>query len=392
MCLTRGVLVTFLLVALSSDANAATVVPGFAQEVFAQGSPLTYALDAAFGPGGAFGSDLFIVGHGEDRVVTVSSAGDIQPYAPAGNGPWGLAFSNGGPFGQYIYLNCEDIPDGIARIDPTTHTVETDLLFHNEGTAIAISDGGAFGQYIYSGQALGADLDNVIYRVDSGFNATTFVNFGPWGYIYDMAFSNGGALGEHLFATIRQGDDVHLVRITAQAGVEVMSNQPFPLETAFLAISPGGVWGNGVYVSSSTGSIWRVGLDGEVTEFASGLYQPTGLAFSPDGSGLFIVQSDSPDLVLRIQPVSADINGDGVVGVGDLGILAGFWGLPGTIADINGDGVVAVGDLAIMAANWTAAGGGSTLVGSAIVPVPGAGVAGLALIGTMRIFRRKRMA
>ena len=86
-----------------------------------------------------------------------------------------------------------------------------------------------------------------------------------------------------------------------------------------------------------------------------------------------------------------DINFDGVVGVGDLGILAGFWGLPDTIADINGDGVVGVGDLAMLAANWTPAGGGS-LSSATVVPVPSAGLVGLVLLGAMGSVRRRRAA
>ena len=90
-------------------------------------------------------------------------------------------------------------------------------------------------------------------------------------------------------------------------------------------------------------------------------------------------------------PLLADINLDGLVNVGDLGILAGFWGLPDTVADINGDGVVAVGDLAMMAANWTPAGGGGSLGDAATAPAPHAAFAAVALIGIIGTARRLRV-
>jgi len=47
----------------------------------------------------------------------------------------------------------------------------------------------------------------------------------------------------------------------------------------------------------------------------------------------------------------ADLNGDGVVGGADLGILLSEWGGPGT-ADLDGDGVVDGADLGVLLAEW----------------------------------------
>jgi hypothetical protein len=76
-----------------------------------------------------------------------------------------------------------------------------------------------------------------------------------------------------------------------------------------------------------------------------------------------------------------DANGDGVVNVGDLGILAGNYGtLEGAtweMGDFNGDGAVNVGDLGILAGNY-----GSSVAAS--VPEPTClsllGLSGLAMI------------
>ena len=85
--------------------------------------------------------------------------------------------------------------------------------------------------------------------------------------------------------------------------------------------------------------------------------------------------------------IPGDLNGDGVVDAADLSILGGAWGSSNTIADIDGDGIVNVADFGIIGRNWSA-GGGSSLGGRASVPVPGAGVAGLALIGIVIAARR----
>jgi hypothetical protein len=47
----------------------------------------------------------------------------------------------------------------------------------------------------------------------------------------------------------------------------------------------------------------------------------------------------------------ADLDGNGVVSGGDLGIMLGQWGGPGS-ADLDGNGIVAGGDLAILLAAW----------------------------------------
>lgn len=52
-------------------------------------------------------------------------------------------------------------------------------------------------------------------------------------------------------------------------------------------------------------------------------------------------------------PCDADINGDGLVGPGDLAVLLGSWGEnPGSPADLNGDGTVGAADLAMLLASW----------------------------------------
>ena len=55
-------------------------------------------------------------------------------------------------------------------------------------------------------------------------------------------------------------------------------------------------------------------------------------------------------------PWPGDANNDGVVNVGDLGIVAANWnntnGPVWVMGNFNGDGVVDVGDLGVLAGNW----------------------------------------
>jgi hypothetical protein len=69
-------------------------------------------------------------------------------------------------------------------------------------------------------------------------------------------------------------------------------------------------------------------------------------------------QNNHYSIIARIRG-PGDLNGDGHVGVADLGLLAANWGKrvpPGKpLADVNGDGYIGVADLGPVAANWNKA-------------------------------------
>jgi hypothetical protein len=67
--------------------------------------------------------------------------------------------------------------------------------------------------------------------------------------------------------------------------------------------------------------------------------------------------------------IPGDLNADGVVNIGDLGILAAAYGQVGDVlGDLNKDGAVNVGDLGILAANY-----GSSAQGGGVMAVSGLG-------------------
>ena len=89
----------------------------------------------------------------------------------------------------------------------------------------------------------------------------------------------------------------------------------------------------------------------------------------------------APHEFLHAGGMKGDVNGDGIVNVGDLALVGAQWNTPGAFpsADIDFNGTVKVGDLGIVAANWTAAGGGSGF-GTTAMPAPTAVLSAAAML------------
>ena len=81
----------------------------------------------------------------------------------------------------------------------------------------------------------------------------------------------------------------------------------------------------------------------------------TSVSYSPDGNTIASASWDGTALLWDIpsiptQQVKGDVNGDGVVNIQDLVLVAGRFGQTGqNDADINGDGVVNILDLVLVA-------------------------------------------
>ena len=96
---------------------------------------------------------------------------------------------------------------------------------------------------------------------------------------------------------------------------------------------------NGWVVYNHSGSAQVVTLPEEVQSAASGLSNTDHAVLNLDG-----------DIFLRISPeLPGDINGDGVVNVLDLTLVAQAFGTDSRNADVNADGVVNVFDLVVVA-------------------------------------------
>jgi PEP-CTERM motif len=95
----------------------------------------------------------------------------------------------------------------------------------------------------------------------------------------------------------------------------------------------------------------------------------------------FIVDYSTSDVVFHSFlfdnppfPLQGDLNGDGFVGIADLGIVLGNWNLnvpPGDpLADPSGDGFVGIDDLGVVLGNWNAGTPPTALTATTTVPEP----------------------
>jgi hypothetical protein len=98
-----------------------------------------------------------------------------------------------------------------------------------------------------------------------------------------------------------------------------------------------------------------VGNDGSATEYATDMPGYTGMKSENILTEKF--NNWAQFGLHKLVNLPGDANGDGMVDVGDLGILAANYGGSGKKweqGDFNGDGLVDVGDLGILAANYGA--------------------------------------
>jgi hypothetical protein len=205
--------------------------------------------------GSAFDGHLYVGDQGSDGdqdsvIFNVDASGTSKVFAKApGAGMddiYGLAFSPGGTYPPGLYVNgdTDGVGDGFGRIDST----------------------GAI---------------------------TSFANFsGVEGLAVDKLARFGGGL----FASMPNGggyagdDTVSKINPDGTKAAPLAQNLPGIHAVVF---APNGPFGGDAYAASwSSGKIFRIAIDGKITELATGLsltnYDGNILAFSPDGRVLFV--------------------------------------------------------------------------------------------------------
>ncbi len=293
-------LVLFLLLANAASGQITFDGPHFRAEVLTSG--ISQPRDISFAPGGVFGNDLFVVSNenasGESNtgsILTFDDSGAETVWVSGLNGPYGIAFADGGTFGTAIYVNCEDTLDGIRRVDPITLSVSSCLTYVDEGTGVVLADGGKFGDYLYAVQSVGAGRPNSAYRIGGDFQDSILTTLGPGAHMNDLLLSDGGAFGEYLYtvATLDPEADGtaegYLVRIDSDGSYLILI-EGIPYARTFLAQSPGGLWPEVMYLASED-TIYTVSPDWQVSTFATGFSGLAGIEFAPDGSALYVAQS-----------------------------------------------------------------------------------------------------
>jgi hypothetical protein len=234
----------------------------------------------------------------------------------------GLSFSDDASFGAYLYVNSENLPEGINRIDPVTR-VRTSHISFDEGWGLTRSTGGAFGNFLYADGGAG---ENAVMRIDSSMTASVFTHLGTDGRAFDLKFG-GGSFGDLLYMVERNPTGVDLLTIDS-SGTATTFVDDVIAGSGWMAFSPGGVWGDFLYLSDSLGgNIWRIDPTGAQTLFASGLTVTSGIAFAPDGSSLYVAQSNSTDVVLKISPTGVIPEPTSLIlfGIGGIGLLGYGW-------------------------------------------------------------------
>jgi Tol biopolymer transport system component len=83
------------------------------QTTLAYGPPFVSPFDIAFGPGGAFGTDLYVAEYEIDTIFTVDAAGSISEFTTDVNAQT-FTFGVGGPLGTSLYVH---EGDRISRVD-----------------------------------------------------------------------------------------------------------------------------------------------------------------------------------------------------------------------------------------------------------------------------------
>jgi hypothetical protein len=260
---------------LSPALNAEVQVPpGFRVELFAS----TTAYGMAFGPGGAFGTDLYVsTGTAIERVAPDGTPSSFATGLASANG---IAFSNGDAFGLYLYVLDGGVNE-VQRIDSAGQRTPfasvagdsavnlNDLVFGSGVNGFSgnlfVSDGGHRSGVTGKIHEVAPDgavslffgrdpltAAGITFAAGSGFGPSALILADAWNHRFD----DGG---------VRCYDATGAFRTIIDAGRSVLFNPGDVVQ------GPGGAFGTDLFVSDwSRDAIYTLTADGDLTEFASG--------------------------------------------------------------------------------------------------------------------------
>jgi len=286
----------------------AVVLPvEFTLDVFAN----TSADGMAFGPGGDFGTDMYVsVG---TEIKRIADDGTISPFATGLGDANGIAFSNGGVFGTSLYV-ADDGANQVQRITSsgavstfatiTGGTLNLDDLVFGSG-----SGGFSSNLFLSDGGFVGGDPGK-IHEITPGGGVSLFFGTDPVTSA-GITFASGSGFGTSalILADSKNhgGDDGSVRSYAPDATFTEIANAGSSdlFDPDDVIQGPGGLFGSNLFVTDFTqDKVYTLTAGGTLTEFATGFsfagYQDGDLLFSPDGSTLYVSDSGA-NAIYRIR-------------------------------------------------------------------------------------------
>ena len=273
--------------------------PGFSIRLVAsfEATPVGLAHSAA---GSAFGDRLFVSFRGEpsvqDRIQAVTLDGQVTSFASlvAEADPVALEFPPpGSPFGGDLYVSANNRDGGasgdhggtIQRVDAQGNVTDfTAIGALSEPRDIVFAPGGGFETDLYVANHVNPPMD--VGRVSPSGSVATYFEAGLTAT--DLAISSDDRM--YILTDVFEAQGCNCLFVLSPSLNLSGPIAAFAGPPGSGVIGKGGAFGTDLYLVAE-GSILRVDATGTVTEFATGLNatNPDGLAFSPDGSSLFVL-------------------------------------------------------------------------------------------------------
>lgn len=295
------------------EVNADPTVPsGFQLELWS-GSLPSGCINVAIAPTsfGTHGGEAFLSRNSSHEIWRVDAAGTVTAFTSVQNLPNGLSFGPGGTWGENLYVNCNSsaavenqgmIWEVNASATATAKGTPTPPSHVYAGGGLAFSTGGPFGDYVYAGISAGNPGD-CISRLPPTFAppAAVFSNFpgqtGPYnGAVGGLKFGPGLAgWTNDLYAGLLDSDPGG--NVISPGGIYRVGSDgtAYPFRTRLddvrlqlprtLSFGPGNAFGRSLYVATLD-RVLRVESDGQVSVFMDGFESGTAIAcdFAPSGA------------------------------------------------------------------------------------------------------------
>src|SRR5699024_10162723 len=131
-------------------------------------------------------------------------------------------------------------------------------------------------------------IARIVPRAGGGVKPVTFVHVPPGSMANGIRFDGKG----HMYVADYTGHNILRVDM-ATRHVEVFAHLAGASQPNDIAMAPDGtLYASDPNWDDSTGQLWRIDTDGTVTRLETGMGTTNGITVSPDGSRLYVDESD----------------------------------------------------------------------------------------------------